>query len=157
MHRDGSRPVQAVVAVAGALSSIISIVGALRNRHDKMLRAMTLGLVGVASVGLTVYFVVSLTRGWLVHARSVLQEQATRAFKQQHEKSTAALMADISRKDQRIAQLEAQLMGVRRTASADSSIEAPGHPKTSLAELTTIGVMNRQSCPGQSAPDPWSP
>jgi hypothetical protein len=47
--------IQAFLTVASAVSSIVSIVAAIRNRHDKALRAMTWGLVGVSSFGLTTY------------------------------------------------------------------------------------------------------
>jgi hypothetical protein len=125
--------IQAFLTVASAISSIVSIVAAIRNRHDKALRAMTWGLVGVSSFGLTTYCFVSLTRGWLAHVRSVAQEQATHALREQHDKSTAGLIAEIKRKDQRIAHLEAQLPGSSRSTSDGAAQLTPVNRPTATA------------------------
>lgn len=124
---------QAFLTVSSAVSSIVSIVAALRNRHDNALRAMTWGMVGVALFGLTTYGFVSLTRGWLAHVRSTAQQQATHAVKEQHDKSTAGLMAELRRKDLRIAQLEAQLPGVSRSASGGAPNLPLLNPPTATA------------------------
>jgi hypothetical protein len=125
--------IQALSTAASAVSAVVGIVAALRNRHDKTLRATTWALVGVASVGLTVYFMVSLARGWLESVRVVARQQAIRSLKDESDKAVAALMADIGRKDERIAQLEAQLPAARRTSST-----ADGLPTAAAAP---------QSCP----------
>jgi hypothetical protein len=133
--------IQALSTAASAVSAVVGIVGALRNRHDKTLRATTWALVGVASVGLTVYFMVSLARGWLESVRVVARQQAIRSLKDESDKAVAALMADIGRKDERIAQLEAQLPAVRRTGNNG------GPAQSSTADGLPTAAAAPQSCP----------
>jgi len=137
--------IQAILTVASAVSAVVGIVAALRNRHDKTLRAMTWALVGVASVGLMMYFIVSLTRGWLDNVRAAAQQQAVRSLREQSDKTIATLIADIRRRDDRIAQLEAQLPAVRRTDIDRASSEPSSAPTGSTSAGSTTAAP--ASCP----------